>query len=144
MLTITDSLFRSTTDPLIHQGRHFGRTVHAFSAVHALLTNGVLRMGERADDPDEAFTYEQVVSDTYSHYDLCCQNCRERREHRVFERLLQTIPGLEARLMDGSDEEIMHVAELVSNFHPACDRKFLIMCRFRKAPLCRVQMTRRA
>lgn len=41
---------------------------------------------------------------------------RERREHRVFQQLLLSVPGLEARLMDGSDEDVGHVAELVSVF----------------------------
>ena len=47
-----------TSDPLISHGRHFGRTVHALCNVQAILTNGILRMGEQADDPDEAFTFE--------------------------------------------------------------------------------------
>jgi hypothetical protein len=38
---------------------------------------------------------------------------REQREHRIFKQLLQTISGLEGRLMEGSDEDIMHIAELV-------------------------------
>jgi hypothetical protein len=38
---------------------------------------------------------------------------RERREHRVFKQLLQAIPGLEERLMKGSDEDIVLVADLV-------------------------------
>lgn len=44
----------------------------------------------------------------------CCQlRIRERREHRVFETLLQSVPGLEERLMEGSDEQVSHVADLV-------------------------------
>lgn len=38
---------------------------------------------------------------------------RERREHRIFRTLLQMIPGIEERLMEGSDEDVVHVAELV-------------------------------
>lgn len=38
---------------------------------------------------------------------------RERREHHVFKQLLQAIPGLEERLMKGSDEDIVLVADLV-------------------------------
>lgn len=41
---------------------------------------------------------------------------RERREHRIFQVLLQMVPGLEARLMEGSDQDTVHVAELVSWF----------------------------
>lgn len=38
---------------------------------------------------------------------------RERREHRVFRQLLQMIPGLEQRLVSGSNEDIIHIGELV-------------------------------
>jgi hypothetical protein len=38
---------------------------------------------------------------------------RERREHRVFRLLLQMVPGLEERLMEGSEEDLIHVAEMV-------------------------------
>ena len=39
---------------------------------------------------------------------------RERREHRVFNKLLQLIPALEDRLMEKSEEEITFMAELVT------------------------------
>lgn len=38
---------------------------------------------------------------------------REQREHRVFQQLLDMIPGLEDRLMDGSNEDHAHIADLV-------------------------------
>jgi hypothetical protein len=37
----------------------------------------------------------------------------ERREHSAFQKLLRTVPGLEERLMEGSDENIIHIADLV-------------------------------
>jgi hypothetical protein len=43
---------------------------------------------------------------------------RERREHRVFEQLLDSYPGLLERLRNGSEEEILHVGELVPCFRP--------------------------
>jgi hypothetical protein len=46
------------SDPLVGYGRHFGRTVHALCNVQSLLTNGILRLGEQADEPEEAFTAE--------------------------------------------------------------------------------------
>jgi hypothetical protein len=49
---------RCGTDPLVHHGRHFGRTVHALSSISALINNGILRMGELADQPEETFTSE--------------------------------------------------------------------------------------
>jgi len=84
-----------TTDPLVHHGHHFGRTVHALCRVHTLLTNGILRKGEYADKPEESFTHE------------------ERREYGVYRLLLQIIPGLEECLLNGSEEEIMHIADLI-------------------------------
>jgi hypothetical protein len=39
---------------------------------------------------------------------------RQRREHRVFRTLLHMVPGLEERLIAGSDDEAVVVAELVS------------------------------
>lgn len=105
-----------STDPLIHHGRHFGRTVHALCSVSALLNNGILRMGELADEPEESFTHDYLSS-----YRAAITvkkthriTLRERREHCVFTHLLQMIPELEERLMSGSDEEVLHVAELVS------------------------------
>ncbi|KIM72920.1 hypothetical protein PILCRDRAFT_81530, partial [Piloderma croceum F 1598] len=83
------------TDPLVHHGRHFGQTVHALCTVNSLLINGILRMGELRDQPEETFTLE------------------ERREHRLFQQLLQIVPGLEDRIMEGSDEELSHIAELI-------------------------------
>jgi hypothetical protein len=49
------------TDPLVHHGRHFGRSVHALCTVSTLLNNGILRMGELADRAEETFTQEYVL-----------------------------------------------------------------------------------
>lgn len=38
---------------------------------------------------------------------------RQLHEHRVFTSILQMIPGLEDRLLEGSNEDILHVGELV-------------------------------
>jgi len=37
----------------------------------------------------------------------------QRREHRVFQALLQIVPGLEKRLMEGCDDEVIRIAEMV-------------------------------
>jgi hypothetical protein len=50
-----------TTDPLVHHGRHFGRTVHALCNVTALLNNGLLYIGELSGQPEETFTHEYVL-----------------------------------------------------------------------------------
>lgn len=50
--------FRCIANPLIHFGRHFGRTIHALCNVSALITNGLLRLSELVDEPEETFTDE--------------------------------------------------------------------------------------
>lgn len=45
-------------DPLVHHGRHFGRTVHALCNIKALLTNGLLRMGSSANESEQTLTCE--------------------------------------------------------------------------------------
>ncbi|KAG1776441.1 hypothetical protein EV702DRAFT_920426, partial [Suillus placidus] len=66
----------STSDPLVSHGRHFGRTVFALCNYPSLLTNGILRLEQMEDTPLEDFSSE------------------ERREHQVFEQLLDSYPGL--------------------------------------------------
>ncbi|KAG2152839.1 hypothetical protein DEU56DRAFT_727563 [Suillus clintonianus] len=85
----------STSDPLISHGRHFGRTVFALCNFPSLLTNGILRLEQMEDAPLEDFSAD------------------ERREHRVFEHLLESYPGLLERLQNGSEEELIHVGELI-------------------------------
>ena len=43
---------------------------------------------------------------------------REHREHCVYQELLKAVPGLEERLVNGSEEELAIVAELVRVFIP--------------------------
>jgi hypothetical protein len=106
------------TDPLVHHGRHFGRTIHALCNVCALLNNGLLYMGELSEQPEECFTQEYVLLPS----PRCLTHLpfRERQEHRVFQLLLQMIPGLEERLVEGSEENIIHVAELVCFLLATC------------------------
>ncbi|KAG1769425.1 hypothetical protein EDD22DRAFT_996534 [Suillus occidentalis] len=85
----------SSSDPLVSHGRHFGRTVFALCNYPSLLTNGILRLEQMEDTVLEDFSAE------------------ERREHRVFEQLLDSYPGLLERLKNGSEEEILHVGELI-------------------------------
>lgn len=42
---------------------------------------------------------------------------RERRELRVFKKLLAMIPDFEERLMSSSEEEVMAVASMVRRFN---------------------------
>ena len=116
---------RCTTDPLVHHGRHFGRTVHALCSVPTLLLNGILRSGERADDPEECFTPESVfnIRVIFTMNSLITFVFRELREHRVYDTLLKMIPNLEERLMNASEEEVAMIAELAGVeelFDPTC------------------------
>ena len=99
------------TDPLVHHGRHFGRTVHPLCNVTALVNNGLLYIGEFSGQPEESFTHECVLFPLAWMLDYMFT--RQRREHRVFMLLLQMVPGLEERLVEGSEENVLHVAELV-------------------------------
>ncbi|KAJ3540193.1 hypothetical protein NMY22_g4405 [Coprinellus aureogranulatus] len=78
------------TDPLIHHGRHFGRSVYAFANIQALLLAGL-----SAD--------EDCPPDTL----------QERRELRVFRKILSMIPDFEERLMTSSEEEVMAIASML-------------------------------
>jgi hypothetical protein len=69
-------------------------------------------MGELSEQSEDTFTHEFVVP-FYFIYNMWLTPARERREHRIFQALLQMIPGLEERLMEGSNEDVIHVAELV-------------------------------
>ncbi|KAJ3537562.1 hypothetical protein NMY22_g5540 [Coprinellus aureogranulatus] len=80
----------TNTDPLVHHGRHFGRAIYAFANVHALLLAGLAANSEGPVETQQ-----------------------ERRDIRVFLKLLDLIPGLEERIMDGSPEEVLAVANMV-------------------------------
>jgi hypothetical protein len=74
-------------------------------------------MGELADEPEETFTAEYVSSLLlFPHF--CCTLFttfgRQRREHRVFTALLKAAPGLEERLMTGTEEDIHFISMMVS------------------------------
>jgi hypothetical protein len=82
--------------------------------VSTLLNNGLLRKGELADKPDDAFTDGYVFFLQLQYISNADGLLRERREHRIFDILLQMIPGLQERLMEASAEEIVLIGELVS------------------------------
>jgi hypothetical protein len=57
---------------------------------------------------------------------------RQRREHRVFGTLLQMVPGLEERLMEGSEDDVVAIAEMAS--HP-----WLVWCWFTIVKVWQIQ-----
>ena len=123
----------STTDPLVSYGQHFGHTIHTLANVKVLVTNSILHLGELAEEPEENFTIEWVWKllgkKTISHDWFCF---RQRREHCVFQQLLQMVPGLEERIMSGNDGQIMEVAEHVCQVHRNSCLIVLIPFSFRK------------
>ena len=62
LLTFTG--IRHSSDPLVHHGRHFGRTVYAMCNVRLLITNGLLRLEESdgGEILEESLTSEYVFS----------------------------------------------------------------------------------
>ncbi|KAG0702402.1 hypothetical protein DFH29DRAFT_982339 [Suillus ampliporus] len=87
---------RTSSNPIVLHGRHFGRTVFALCNYPALLTAGILRLEELQDSPIEDYPADV------------------RREHRVFMELLDSYPGLLDRSTTGEEEDIIHVGELMS------------------------------
>ncbi|KAH6913696.1 hypothetical protein BKA70DRAFT_1096331, partial [Coprinopsis sp. MPI-PUGE-AT-0042] len=85
------------TDPLVHHGRHFGRTIQAFCRVQTLIKNGLSRSVE--------FTLGNAEEEELTP--------QERREYAIYLELLKLSPGLEKRLCNGSEQDIFYVAELV-------------------------------
>ncbi|KAG1817177.1 uncharacterized protein BJ212DRAFT_1270676 [Suillus subaureus] len=85
----------SLSDLLVSHRCHFGRMVFTLCNYPSLLTNGILRLEQMEDTPLEDFSAE------------------EWREHHIFEQLLDSYPSLLDQLKDGSDEEILHIGELI-------------------------------
>jgi hypothetical protein len=38
---------------------------------------------------------------------------RQKREYGIYKQLMKMVPGLEERLLEGSEEEILHIADMV-------------------------------
>ena len=133
IITHSSSPCSTTTDPLVSYGWHFGCTIHALANVKVLVTNGILCLGELAEEPEEFFTIEWVwklleektISHDWFHF-------RQRQEHRVFQQLLQMVPSLEECIMSGNDGQIMEVAEHVHQAHRNSCFIVLIPFSFRK------------
>ncbi|KAH6884695.1 hypothetical protein BKA70DRAFT_1124678 [Coprinopsis sp. MPI-PUGE-AT-0042] len=95
---------RCRTDPLVHHGRHFGRTIRAFCRVQTLIKNGISRTLQLEAEGSDGIA-ENGELDSLS--------TQERQEHYIFQQLLALCPGLEQRLFTGSEEDVFHVAELI-------------------------------
>ncbi|KAF7967745.1 hypothetical protein HWV62_33274 [Athelia sp. TMB] len=84
------------TDPVVRYGKHFGRTICAVTDISTLITNGLNRMDEGELD---AAAIEGLSAE-------------DRREHDIFHALLNLIPKLDERILEGTTEEIEHVASM--------------------------------
>ncbi|KAN0075263.1 hypothetical protein V8E55_011286 [Tylopilus felleus] len=83
----------STQDLLVHHGCHFGRAIYAFCNVEMLITNGLLAMSDGIS--------EELLT------------AIERKECVVFRELLGIILGLENRLMNLLEEEVIVIMDLI-------------------------------
>lgn len=86
--------------------------------VQALITAGMLLLGE-GDELDEENLTPQYVSNEYRSNSLtACR--RARSEYCVFQKLLNMIPCLADRLVECSEEECMGISDLVSTVFLHC------------------------
>ncbi|KAG2021056.1 hypothetical protein CC2G_006322 [Coprinopsis cinerea AmutBmut pab1-1] len=76
------------SDKLVHHGRHFCRTIYAFSNIHAVITHGLA--------VDNSGTRPETQ--------------QQRRAHRVYRKLLNLVPGFEDRLATADDEDLNTIA----------------------------------
>ena len=106
------SLISCLSDPLIHHGRHFGRTVHALCNVRTLLKNGTRGLLGVHGSTNEVHRYFNFQL-TFILCRLKFPSWRDTKEGRAFQELLRIIPGLEARLRGSSNEEVLLIADLV-------------------------------
>ncbi|KAJ3523302.1 hypothetical protein NMY22_g11499 [Coprinellus aureogranulatus] len=86
-------------DPLVHHGRHFGRTIHAFCKPFPLLAEGLARQ-------------LQLQAGAVSGLDDFTE--QERMEHEIFRKLMKMNPALEKRVLKASEEELHYVADMIN------------------------------
>ncbi|KAH6891551.1 hypothetical protein BKA70DRAFT_1119957, partial [Coprinopsis sp. MPI-PUGE-AT-0042] len=85
--------YRACTDPLVHIGRHFGRTVQGFCRIPALLKQG-LALAIQLDD-------EELLEE-------------ELPKFQIYKQLLMLLSKLEERLCMGSEEDLYHIASMIT------------------------------
>ncbi|KAH6901412.1 hypothetical protein BKA70DRAFT_1374771 [Coprinopsis sp. MPI-PUGE-AT-0042] len=85
------------TDPLVHHGRHFGRTIQAFAVSQTLIKNGLSRSVE--------MTFGRLEEDQLTP--------AERREHAITKNSSSFLLVLRSACAMASDEDMFHIAELI-------------------------------
>ena len=110
------SSIRHSIDPLVHHGRHFGRTVYAMCNVRSLITDALLWLEESDDGEisEESLTTEYIVFFGWSirPMNICFLFCRARAEHNIFQKLQAMVPNLMDRVVE-SEAALAVVAESV-------------------------------
>ncbi|KAG2014238.1 hypothetical protein CC2G_011082 [Coprinopsis cinerea AmutBmut pab1-1] len=89
---------QSKTDPLVHHGRHFGRTIQTFCRIQTLIQNGLARTIQF----ELGRLSEGELSD------------EEKREHRIYTQLLALSPTLEERLCTTTEQDLFYIAEMIT------------------------------
>ncbi|TEB23232.1 hypothetical protein FA13DRAFT_1640163 [Coprinellus micaceus] len=89
----------SRQDPLVHYGRHFGRSIHVFCKPFPLITEGLgrtLQLQAGFVGGLEEFSEQ------------------ERMEHQIFLKLMKLCPGLESRIQKVSEQELHYITDLLN------------------------------
>ncbi|KAH6899590.1 hypothetical protein BKA70DRAFT_1375252 [Coprinopsis sp. MPI-PUGE-AT-0042] len=84
--------------PLVHHWRHFGRAIQAFCQVQLLLKQGLARTIQ--------LELGCITKDDLGEI--------EAQEHRIYTCLLALSPTLEECLCTGSEQELFHIADLIT------------------------------
>ncbi|KAJ2922523.1 hypothetical protein H1R20_g14572, partial [Candolleomyces eurysporus] len=88
------------TDPLVHYGRHIGRTIRMFCRFEALLASGV--------NLETAIKAGRLTLDDLGEED--------RKEYEIFHELLRLVPDLEERVWnkDANSNDILYIATMLA------------------------------
>ncbi|KAJ2921658.1 hypothetical protein H1R20_g15434, partial [Candolleomyces eurysporus] len=85
------------TDPLLSNGKHFGRTIHAFCNIFPLVKEGLARFIKLQAGVIQAQDLSEQVY----------------REHLVFQQLVNLSPGLDQRILSASVQELHYIADMI-------------------------------
>ncbi|KAJ2920915.1 hypothetical protein H1R20_g16177, partial [Candolleomyces eurysporus] len=87
------------SDPLVGNGKHFGRTIHGFCKIFPLIKEGLMRQIE-------------MKAGLLHFLELSPE---EQQEHDIFTQLKGLAPGLDTRLMSASTQELLYIASTLDH-----------------------------